>query len=343
MVLPYLAAAATVASSISNIFGGNEAARAQENATEHGIHALQQYLTPYADFGLNSMYQLQSLTGSPGLTPYTSQTNILGLLQPGTWQNLGRYDTAAPYLATQPATWQGTSTPGTGAPSGHIASILSNLGVVDMPTAGGSLGGPIYGSTPGTAPMPGIDFGTVNNAFGGLLEAGLSPQAAGMILGGATGGYNPIAPGYTGGPNLSTLENLPGFQFLLTEGLKGVHNSAAARGLGTSGAELMGAAKYATGLASTKYNDFWSQIMDQTKFGANVAGQLGTGIANLNVSRGNAQAAGSANTWSNIASLPQSFASNFLLGSQLGLGGGVTPSVLPTMAYAPNPYSNAYA
>lgn len=342
MVLPWIiAAGASLLGTGANIFGAQEAARAQENATEHGIHALQQYLAPYADFGLNSMYQLQGLTGSPGLTPYTSQSNILGLLQPETWQNLGTYGTAAPYLATQPATWQGTEVPGSGPP---VGDALTSLGVVGQPTAGGSPGGPIYGSSPSLAPL--------NTAFGGLLEAGLSPQAAGSIVGGASGGYNPIGSGYTGGPNLNTLENLPGFQFLLTEGLKGAHNSYAAKGLGTSGAELKGAAEYATGLASTKYNDFWGQLMDQVKLGSNIATIAGQGIAGLNVGRGNAQAAGSAGTWSNIAALPGNFASNYMTAGQLGFGGGgatnpfagatgVLNMPRPSMNYAPNPYAYA--
>jgi len=333
MVFPWVAAGATLLSGLSNIFGAQESARAQENATEHGIHALQQYLTPYADFGLNSMYQMQGLTGSPGLTPYTSQSNVLGLLQPGTWQNLGTYGTAASQLATQPATWQGTSTPGTGAPVGY-----NNIGLVGMPTAGGSPGGPVYG---------GSDSSNISNAFGGLLAAGLTPQQAGSIAGMASSGATPIGPAYTGGPNSTTLGNLPGYQWLASEALKAGHNSYAAKGLGTSFPEVGAAmATRAANVTMPFYNDFWKQLMAQTEFGANVAGQLGTGIANLNVGRGNAQAAGSAGTWSNISAIPDMMSGNMALAKGLGLGGGGgAPNVaaLPTMAYAPNPYSNAYA
>jgi hypothetical protein len=50
-------------------------------------------------------------------------------------------------------------------------------------------------------------------------------------------------------PTMDQLAATPGYQFALREGLKGVGNSAAARGLGVSGAALKGAARFATGLA----------------------------------------------------------------------------------------------
>ena len=51
----------------------------------------------------------------------------------------------------------------------------------------------------------------------------------------------------------ATLEQTPGYQFTKTQGLKAVQNSAAARGLGVSGAALKGAAAFATGLADNTY------------------------------------------------------------------------------------------
>ncbi len=51
----------------------------------------------------------------------------------------------------------------------------------------------------------------------------------------------------------NALEQTPGYQFTKTQGLKAVQNSAAARGLGVSGAALKGAATFATGLADQTY------------------------------------------------------------------------------------------
>lgn len=50
-------------------------------------------------------------------------------------------------------------------------------------------------------------------------------------------------------PTMQWLEKTPGYQFTLDQGLKGVQNSYAAKGLGSSGAAMRGAAEFSTGLA----------------------------------------------------------------------------------------------
>ncbi|HDR9033741.1 TPA: hypothetical protein QDB07_001198 [Burkholderia vietnamiensis] len=62
-------------------------------------------------------------------------------------------------------------------------------------------------------------------------------------------------------PTAAQAQATPGYQFTLTQGLKSVQNSAAARGLGTSGAALKGAANYATGLADSTYNDVFNRAL----------------------------------------------------------------------------------
>src|SRR5882724_7965669 len=62
----------------------------------------------------------------------------------------------------------------------------------------------------------------------------------------------------------ATLEKTPGYQFNLTQGQRAVTNSAAARGLGSSGAALKGAATFATGLADSTYqNQFNNAQLNQ--------------------------------------------------------------------------------
>lgn len=108
----------------------------------------------------------------------------------------------------------------------------------------------------------------------------------------------------------ATLEKTPGYQFAKTQGLKAVQNSAAARGLGVSGAALKGAATFATGLADNTYqNQFNNENVNRTNAynrlkglvdtGENAAAQTGTFGANAanNISSsatgiGNAEAAG---------------------------------------------------
>jgi len=60
------------------------------------------------------------------------------------------------------------------------------------------------------------------------------------------------------------LQNTPGYQWQLSQGLKAVQSAAAARGLGVSGASLKGAATYATGLADSNYQNQFNNA--QTTF-----------------------------------------------------------------------------
>lgn len=78
--------------------------------------------------------------------------------------------------------------------------------------------------------------------------------------------------------NETTLRNTPGYQFNLTQGLKSVQNSAAARGLGISGAALKGASTFATGLADNTYqNQFQNAVTNQTNAYNRLLGVVQTG------------------------------------------------------------------
>jgi hypothetical protein len=115
----------------------------------------------------------------------------------------------------------------------------------------------------------------------------------------------------------SDLEATPGYQFTLNQGLKATQNSAAARGLGLSGAAMKAAGSYATGLSDQTYNTRFNQgqqlwqdqvtnqtnnynrLIGPTQVGASAAaGQnqvgavTGNNIANNLISGGNAAASG---------------------------------------------------
>lgn len=88
---------------------------------------------------------------------------------------------------------------------------------------------------------------------------------------------NPGGPIRPGGPitmNEATLKQTPGYQFNLTQGLKSVQNSAAARGLGISGAAMKGASNFATGLADSTYQNQFNNAMQ------NQQAQFNYGLAN---------------------------------------------------------------
>lgn len=71
-------------------------------------------------------------------------------------------------------------------------------------------------------------------------------------------------------PTAEEAAQTPGYQFTLDNGLRAVQNSASARGLGTSGAAMRGAADYASGLANSTYNDVYSRALNtfNTNYGS---------------------------------------------------------------------------
>lgn len=152
---------------------------------------------------------------------------------------------------------------------------------------------------------------------------------------------NAQLPGLTAPINMNetALQQTPGYQFNLTQGLKSVQNSAAARGLGVSGAALKGAAGYATGLADSTYqNQFnnaqtnrttaYNMLSGQQSLGENAAAGVGNagittgqGIASNQIGAGNAAAAAALNTGSAIGAGANTAAQGYLLNNLLAQGG----------------------
>lgn len=136
--------------------------------------------------------------------------------------------------------------------------------------------------------------------------------------------------------NEANLEQTPGYQFNLTQGLKATQNSAAARGLGMSGAALKGASTYATGLADSTYqNQFnnantnqtnaYNRLMGLTQIGqASAAGVGAAGIATGNsiasntIGAGNAAAAADTSIGSGVTSAANSAANAYSMNQILG-------------------------
>lgn len=73
--------------------------------------------------------------------------------------------------------------------------------------------------------------------------------------------------------NANDLQNTPGYQFALQQGLKSSQNQMAARGLGYSGAQIKGAQGYATGLADQTYNQQYQNALQSYMTNQNTAGQ----------------------------------------------------------------------
>ncbi len=131
--------------------------------------------------------------------------------------------------------------------------------------------------------------------------------------------------GGNSGTMQKTLEELPGYQFTLGQGLKSVQNSAAARGLGTSGSALKGAAGYATGLANNTWGTYADRIANSANMGlgagsalAGVGQKTGEGIAGSQIAAGNASAAG----WNGIGAGVNNATQGMTLAAMLNGGGG---------------------
>lgn len=106
------------------------------------------------------------------------------------------------------------------------------------------------------------------------------------------------------------LENEPGYQFRMNEGMRGVEGGAAARGGLLSGAALKAIQKYGQNFASNEYQNAYARdSADKTNIynrlagivntgqGAtnqisNAAGQMGQSVSNNLIGAGNAQASG---------------------------------------------------
>jgi len=103
--------------------------------------------------------------------------------------------------------------------------------------------------------------------------------------------------------NPSNLENTPGYQFTLGQGLNAVNNQQSAMGLNNSGAQGKALANYATGLAQNTYNQQYqnalntyqtnaSQLGGLLNLGQNAAAGVGNAAYNAYGAMGNAASAG---------------------------------------------------
>ena len=123
--------------------------------------------------------------------------------------------------------------------------------------------------------------------------------------------------------NPSNLENTPGYQFTLGQGLNAVNNQQSAMGLNNSGAQGKALANYATGLAQNTYNQQYqnalntyqtnaSQLGGLLNLGQHAAAGVGNAAYNAYGAMGNAASAGT---------VAAGNATSNAFNSLLGLGG----------------------
>ena len=96
------------------------------------------------------------------------------------------------------------------------------------------------------------------------------------------------------------LQNTPGYQFTLQQGLKGTNNALAAQGLSLSGAQAKGLSSYTTGLADQTYNQQYNNALSAFNTNYQVASNNANNLLNL-VNLGQNSAAQTGNASLNAA------------------------------------------
>lgn len=123
----------------------------------------------------------------------------------------------------------------------------------------------------------------------GAIGSANSPLQPYVNLGNqATGTLSNLLSGQNSGQMLQALQSMPGYQFLLKQGLEATQNGFAAKGLGSSGAAMKGAANYANGLAANNYETFYNNALSDAQLGGSAAASQSQNIANLNQAAANA-------------------------------------------------------
>jgi hypothetical protein len=179
-------------------------------------------------------------------------------------------------------------------------------------------------------------FGQGRQALNTNYSAALAPLTAQQ--GTNTAGVNQLASLLGFGPQGSqgiqtTLQNLPGYQFALNQGIQNTDRQAQAMGQGASGNLLKSIADYSSGLATQNYNNYASQLQPflgaANTGAANIAGvnqnlgnQLNTNLTGQgNAAYGAQTSIGNANANADLAGLT---ASGNMWGAGLGaLGAGL--------------------
>lgn len=166
----------------------------------------------------------------------------------------------------------------------------------------------LYGYAPATEPVPAAQFDPQANWLASI------PAGAGGIYGNLLGrigeqvrtqqgaplpGWQPIAPPASApaGPDLSVFWESPDYRFNLGEGQRAIDRSLASRGRALSGAGVREGIRYASGMASNEFGNFYNRLASQAGIGqssVNATGQMGMqtagNIGNALMQAGNTRA-----------------------------------------------------
>jgi hypothetical protein len=217
---------------------------------------------------------------------------------------------------------------------GGATSLIGSSMAADASKDAADLQNQRYATTRGDlSPYFQPGYNALNDAYG---LARLGPTGGGPDY------LSQAAGNLPGRMTQAELEATPGYQFDLREGLKAVQSSAAARGLGVSGASLKGAANFATGLANKTYLDQFNvgqkRFEDYLNLNTGQQGNVTNSFNRLNAIAGmgaNA-AAGLGTTGAGLANTAGNYINQGGLASAAGLqgvGNAVTGGVNNYLGY----------
>jgi hypothetical protein len=141
-------------------------------------------------------------------------------------------------------------------------------------------------------------------------------------------------------PTESQLQNTPGYQFTLQQGLKNTNNALAAKGLNLSGAQAKGLAQFTTGLADQTYQQQYQNALQSfmTNYGVasdqynRLAGLVGLG-ENASAGVGNA-GLNAANTAGNYLTSGANASAAGTVGATSALSGGLNTAGQSGLLYS---------
>lgn len=148
---------------------------------------------------------------------------------------------------------------------------------------------------------------------------------------------------------MSALQNYPGYQFQLQQGIQGLDRSAASKGLLLSGAQLKDTTAYGQGMAQTAFGSYLSGLQNLSGLGENAGvmtgnqgASTGQGIANtlINGSNNVAQSTLAAGQSAAAGQVAQGNMWSGLLGNT-GLQNGLSSSLQGFFSQNPNYGSSA--
>ena len=256
--MTWVAVAVTGAGAVLNYMGSQNAASAMSGATNQANQLAQ------------SQYQQNRQDALPWMQRGNTAGNMLAYLMglPGYGPRAGQPAQGVPRNQA-PALGGGATLPAPNPITGKGDQMA--FGVVNQmsPTEPGGIFDPA--SAPGQLGAAGTMAGPINQQYpmqGGDLAGGWDPS-----------GMDPNAYGSLSRRfGMSDFQADPGYEFRLSEGLKALQRSGAARGMALSGAQAKALTRYNSDFASNEYGNAYNRFTnDQTNLFNRLSGMAGTG------------------------------------------------------------------